>query len=52
MSADIIDEDSLLLLLRDAIVQHSPLKDLKLILRYLRYLFSRETIFINIVFQL
>ncbi len=36
MSADLIDEDSLLLLLRDAIVQHSPLKDLKFILRYLR----------------
>ena len=34
MSADMIDEDSLLLLLRDAIVQHSPLKDIKLILRY------------------
>ena len=28
------DEDSLLLLLRDAIVQHSPLNDIKLILRY------------------
>ncbi len=34
MSADVIDEDSLLLLLRDAIVQHSPLKDIKLILKY------------------
>jgi len=32
MSADTIDGDSLLLLLRDAIVQHSPLKDIKLIL--------------------
>jgi hypothetical protein len=30
-----IDEDSLLLLLRDAIVQHSSLNDIKLILRYL-----------------
>ena len=28
-----IDDDSLLLLLRDAIVQHSPLNDIKLILR-------------------
>jgi hypothetical protein len=27
------DDDSLLLLLRDAIVQHSPLNDIKLILR-------------------
>jgi ankyrin repeat protein len=32
MAADTIDGDSLLLLLRDAIVQHSPLKDIKLIL--------------------
>jgi hypothetical protein len=28
------DDDSLLLLLRDAIVQHSSLNDIKLILRY------------------
>lgn len=30
-----IDQDSLLLLLRDAIVQHSSLNDIKLILRYI-----------------
>ncbi len=33
MSVDTIDGDSLLLLLRDAIVQHSSLNDIKLILR-------------------
>jgi hypothetical protein len=33
------DEDSLLLLLRDAIVQHSPHNDIKLILRYLNLFF-------------
>ena len=33
MSADTIDDDSLLLLVRDAIVQHSPLKDIRFILR-------------------
>jgi ankyrin repeat protein len=32
MSVDTIDGDSLLLLLRDAIVQHLPIKDIKLIL--------------------
>jgi len=33
MSADTIDDDSLLLLVRDAIVQHSPLKDIRFILK-------------------
>jgi hypothetical protein len=43
MSDDTIDGDSLLLLLRDAIVQHSPLKDIKLILRY--FIFVGKKIF-------
>jgi hypothetical protein len=34
ISKNSTDEDSLLLLLRDAIVQHSSLNDIKLILRY------------------
>lgn len=34
MSIDTIDGDALLILLRDAIVQHSPIKYIKLILRY------------------
>ncbi len=36
------DDDSLLLLLRDAIVQHSPLNDIKLILRYWNSLLIEE----------
>ena len=35
MSVNIVDGDALLILLRDAIVQHLPLKDIKRILRYL-----------------
>ena len=38
MSVNIADEDSLLLLLRDAIVQHMPLKDIKRVLRYLTFI--------------
>jgi hypothetical protein len=33
MPSETMDENSILLLLRDAIVQHSALKDIKLILR-------------------
>jgi len=35
MSVGTIVGDPLILLLRDAIVQHTPLKNIKLILRYL-----------------
>jgi len=42
------DEDSLLLLLRDAIVQHSSLNDIKLILRYFQTFFFYQNNYFNI----
>ncbi len=42
------DEDSLLLLLRDAIVQHSSLNDIKLILRYFQTFFFYRNNYFNI----
>ena len=50
--ADTADEDSFLLLLRDAIVQDLLLKDIKLILKYFVFAFHcLKTSFLSTIFQ-